>query len=561
MQARALAVALRLLSLACAGAALGSLTACPYFFSCPDSWSEPETIAFTTEVDLIGVGPGTDYDSYVAVGLNGLISSFDGETAMVASPVNVALRAIARRDTRLLAVGDQGTIVISDDAGQTWSPRTSGTTGSLIAIVHAPLNSGDVIVAVGVEAIVVSADMGETWSVVPEPATGWGTLRGVFATKERVYAVGDGGVAWSSESPGGLWNIETLGTSANLLGGGPHYADSDSWVNETETLLVAASDNTVILRDSEGWRVRSLDLEGTVIGISGGYLLTSAGVVYDLDGTGIASRLPVTFDFAVKAIHADVGGVIVVGEGGQAQRAYEQQCVGGRPLIDQGESVVASLIERDDWLSSELASRPLDVDRAEADRWASAGLDEHASVGSFAVHLLELASLAAPAELLAEVQRAMADEVRHAELCFGLAHRFGVARGPGPLVITPTMLARCGDPRAIALALLQQGCVNETLAACEASVSAQTCDDPEARQVLEQIADDERRHAALAWKSLRWLVERNPELRAPLRRRLTRLAVTSANGIQEQTLRALILPLARTLLASDEVERPAIAST
>lgn len=329
MHLRALAVALRLLSLACVGAALGSLTACPYFFNCPDTWSEPETIDFGTEVDLIGVGPGLEHDSFVVVGLGGLISSFDGETATATSPINLALRAIERREIRLLAVGDQGTILVSDDAGQTWTSRTSGTTGSLIAIVHAPLTTGDFVVAVGVESIVVSADAGETWSVVMEPATGWGTLRGVFATQERVYAVGDGGVAWSSSSPAGLWNVETLGTTANLLGGGPHHPENYVTA-ETDTLLVAASDNTVLVRDSSGWQVRPLELDGDLIAISGGYVLTSTGAVYDLDGTGIASPLPETFDFAVKAIHADSEGVLVVGEAGQAEQVHFQACVGGQ---------------------------------------------------------------------------------------------------------------------------------------------------------------------------------------------------------------------------------------
>jgi hypothetical protein len=327
MQARALAVALRLLTLALAGTALGSITGCPYFFNCPDAWSDLEAISFETDVDLIGIGPGTDYDSFVALGLGGLVSTFDGETATPVSPVNVALRAVARRDARLLAVGDQGTIVVSDDGGQSWSTRTSGVTTSLIAIVHAPLSAGDFVVAVGVEAIVVSIDGGETWTVVTEPATGWGTLRGVFTTNERVYAVGDGGVAWSSAAPDGLWNSEVLGTTADLLGGGSSNA-TGSLLTENDTLVVAAADNSVILRDANGWTVRPLELDGDVIGISGGYLLTSTGSVYDLDGTGIASRLPVAFDIPVRAIHADSLGVLAVGEGGQAQRFYAQPCIG-----------------------------------------------------------------------------------------------------------------------------------------------------------------------------------------------------------------------------------------
>ena len=518
-------------------------------------------IDFGTDADLIGVGPGIEYDSFVAVGLAGLISTVDGETATVLSPVNVTLRAVTRRESRLLAVGDQGSILVSDDAGQSWSARVSGTSSSLIAIVHAQLSGVDFVVAVGVEVIVVSADAGETWTQVTAPAQGWGTLRGVFATNERVYAVGDAGVGWSSATPAGLWNIEALGTTANLLGGGAHYADTGSGPSESEALLIAAADNSVIVRDSSGWSTRALELEGDVIGFSGGYLLTSTGAVYDLDGTGIASRLPSDFTIEVEAIHADSGGVLAVGKAGKAERIYFQPCVGGRPLIDEGQACVASLVERADWIASVEGDESARVvaDPAQAERWASAALDEHASVGSFALHSLELVSLGAPAELIAEVQAAMADEVRHAALGFGLAQRRGGgARGPGRLAISPRMLARYGDAQAIALALLEQGCVNETLAACQVRFAALTCEDPEAGRVLEILAVDEQRHAALAWKTLRWLIDHHPQLREPLRRRLLRIAATQPVGPDAeqtlQTLRELIIPLARQLLGPNEPE-------
>ena len=77
------------------------------------------------------------------------------------------------------------------------------------------------------------------------------------------------------------------------------------------------------------------------------------------------------------------------------------------------------------------------------------------------------------------------------------------------------------------------------MAAAEARLLAGQVLDPELRQVLEIIAEDETRHAALAWKTIRWLLEQNPELRAELASlwasvetdwedRLTRLAAEAA---------------------------------
>lgn len=547
MHARALTLALRLLTLACAGAALGSLTACPIFFDCPEPWSDPTSLALGTEVDLIAVGPGLDYDDVVALGLGGLISSFDGETATTQSPVNVALRAVTRREGRLIVVGDQGSIVVSDDGGQTWAARSSGTMTSLIAVSRATLGGVDYLVAAGVEAIVVSADGGETWLPVVAPANGWGTLRGLFTTTERIYAVGDAGVAWSSAAPDGLWTAEALGSTADLLGGGSTYAAADAAVSESETLVVPAADNTLLIRDANGWTSRALELEGSAIAFSAGYLLTSSGAVYDLDGTGVATRVPLELDFEASAIFGDAGGVVVVGKGGAAARIYNQVCIGGRPLVDAGEARRADAIERADWLTD--ASAAARGGSGSGDRWLDAGLDEHASIASFAVHVHELVSLGAPAELVAAASAAMLDEVRHATGCFQLAARGAAPRGPAALQVSSRVLERCGDARAIALALLEQGCVNETLAACEAAVEAQTCDDPEAARVLATIAEDEARHAALAWRTLAWLVAERPDLAPLLRRRLARVSARSGSAIAQQTLRALIVPLALRVLA------------
>jgi hypothetical protein len=77
--------------------------------------------------------------------------------------------------------------------------------------------------------------------------------------------------------------------------------------------------------------------------------------------------------------------------------------------------------------------------------------------------------------------------------------------------------------------LMAEGCVGETLAALQAGEAARLCQDPVVKKVLEGITADETRHAALAWKALRWLVERHPELRQVARKALvaaTRPAVT-----------------------------------
>lgn len=190
-----------------------------------------------------------------------------------------------------------------------------------------------------------------------------------------------------------------------------------------------------------------------------------------------------------------------------------QDCDIGRPFTDTlGEWRTASVVERGDWAETLEPVDALDeADRARlVDHWRSVAALEHASVASFARHTLELLSLGAPPDLLLEVHAAAADEVRHAALAFGMVQALGGgAQGPGALAMDGT--AARTEPREILRALVVEGCVGETLGTAEARLAASRARGA-ARQVLEEIAADEERHALLAWRTARWMLEQWPEL-------------------------------------------------
>jgi hypothetical protein len=134
---------------------------------------------------------------------------------------------------------------------------------------------------------------------------------------------------------------------------------------------------------------------------------------------------------------------------------------------------------------------------------------EHASVAAFARFTLQLASLGAPAELMAASAAAMQDEVRHARACFALARRhMDHDVGPGPLSIDGALADM--DFRSIVLGTLHEGCIGETVAALEAAEAAEHCEDETARVVLRQIAIEEGQHAELAWRFVAWALEVGP---------------------------------------------------
>ncbi|MEZ4382866.1 MAG: ferritin-like domain-containing protein, partial [Nannocystaceae bacterium] len=184
----------------------------------------------------------------------------------------------------------------------------------------------------------------------------------------------------------------------------------------------------------------------------------------------------------------------------------------GRPFsVGEGARVAAVAATRA-WLGERLPTPQLGgLDAATRERlaaaWTADGLAEHASVASFARFILELLAVGAPAELVSAAQRALAEEIEHARLCFALASAYrGAPVGPGPLAIDAA-LDGGGDLRSIVARALVEGCIGETLAALQAGVAAASTGDPAVAAALQSIADDELEHAALAWSFVRWAID------------------------------------------------------
>jgi hypothetical protein len=194
---------------------------------------------------------------------------------------------------------------------------------------------------------------------------------------------------------------------------------------------------------------------------------------------------------------------------GQCCRLLEGfvDCCDGRPFIVGGELRTAPVVRRADWMGDE---RPVmdglgAVERAAlAAAWQADGLMEHASIASFARFVLHLLALGAPPSLVAAAQQAMADEVEHARSCFALAGAYaGHPVGPGPLAIDGALVGSI-SLREAAVAAVVEGCIGETLAAHQALAAAGVAKDAVVRRVLAGIAEDEARHAELAWRFVAW---------------------------------------------------------
>lgn len=154
---------------------------------------------------------------------------------------------------------------------------------------------------------------------------------------------------------------------------------------------------------------------------------------------------------------------------------------------------------------------------------------EAASVDAFRALRRDLAALGAPRRLLRAASRAARDERRHARRVGALSRRRG-ARPPAPVV-------RPGAPPALeALAAHNavEGCVRETFGALIARWQAESAGDREVAGAMARIAEDEARHAALAWEIDAWA-----------RRRLDPAARARVDLARAEAARALVADAAR----------------
>jgi hypothetical protein len=220
-----------------------------------------------------------------------------------------------------------------------------------------------------------------------------------------------------------------------------------------------------------------------------------------------------------------------------------EPCPGGRPLRDADGAMIVAPIARSQAAPSHGDAR----DPARARQWVRAAQFEHASIASFAQFSLQLLALGAPADLVARSCRAALDEIEHARLAFTLAAGFGdevVAPGPMPIPTAPLEVT----PVAVMRATLRDGCVAETLAALQARRDLADARTAAERDVLARIADDEERHAELAFATIAWLLE---TFGAPIRDALAlELDAVAAASTQSSDVATVVLPCLRAALAA-----------
>ncbi|MES2645139.1 MAG: YCF48-related protein [Myxococcota bacterium] len=422
-----------------------------------------------------------------------------------------------------------------------FAPGTTGTTADLHDLSTYAGFGG---VAVGTEGTVLTTADGVTWAADPDVAALLGapapTLYAADLLSDgTLWIVGEGGLVLHRADDG--WEVVDLGTDADL---------HDVAFASPSRGMVAGNDGAVFRTDDGGATWVAAPAPGTIHALV--YVGTADepvrwatgpdGVVWSFDG-GAWHEEARTADGSALTTIADAGDLnlaagtgpeaLVLGwvEHGFTEQFERSSCPEyvGRPYVVEGAARVAPVF-------------PADTDHADP-RWLRQAQEEHASIAAFARFARQLRALGAPAALVADALAAQVDEARHAALALAMAG--GGTLGALDTVddLVPVSLL------ALALANAREGCIVETAAAFAAMEAAGTAATPEERRVWRTIARDETRHAALAWRFLRWAIAVDPAVHDAVAPLFVRRPASVPVSVWEQ----VILPAVRTMRAVSPV--------
>jgi hypothetical protein len=182
---------------------------------------------------------------------------------------------------RLIVVGQSGRVAYSDDGGVNWTNVSGGPTAdwSCATVIGTRVIVGSGTGAGGNQYYMYSDNLGASWTLGPSLATLNGGINELITIRNRVVAIGSGGMkAAYSDNMGASWTVvssipsNTNWYCATLLGnrilaGGNSsngssvmYSDNmgDSWI------LVAGPPSTIFSFGSVGNRVFTNDGNGTM---------------------------------------------------------------------------------------------------------------------------------------------------------------------------------------------------------------------------------------------------------------------------------------------------------
>ena len=253
---------------------------------------------------------------------------------MVAQPARAYLTGIARAGKRLVAVGERGIVVLSDDDGATWRQASVPVSVTLAAVQFPTATQGWAVGHYGV--VLHSGDGGATWTR---------QLDGVQAAQlvQRDAQSGQGGDAYVAEAQ----RLVADGPDKPFLG--LHFSD------ENNGFIVGAYNLAFRTRDGgKTWAPFGNRLDNPkashlyAVESSGGNVLIAGeqGVLLrSTDDGATFARIPLPYRGSFFALALDGANAVVAGLGGNAFASHDRGATWTALALPAPVSVTAARLE------------------------------------------------------------------------------------------------------------------------------------------------------------------------------------------------------------------------
>lgn len=143
--------------------------------------------------------------------LTGAVRAAPEPQAALKEPLatRVVFLGLAGAGERVVAVGERGVVIYSDDAGESWTQADVPVRATLTAVTFVDERTG---FAVGHDAVILkTADAGATWSLLNfEPESQVVLLNVRFGDPQTGFVVGSNGQLWSTRDGAATWARQTL---------------------------------------------------------------------------------------------------------------------------------------------------------------------------------------------------------------------------------------------------------------------------------------------------------------------------------------------------------------
>lgn len=279
----------------------------------------PSTMTMTTATPNDG-STGEDPNTWV-VGVDGEMLRVDADGSVDRYPLEIDTDffGIACRGTsEAWVVGAAGTLLLTRDAGEHWSPVELPTSSDLRAVAAA--DSGPIWV-VGEGVAFVSSDGGDDWQAAAVPERAW---TGVAVAPHGAYAI-------LSDAAGELWRLPANGVATAVWRGAEPLRDVA--VGAHGTVAVAVGDlGTLVRSDDAGAHFEpaglatAADLHAVEVAHAGALVLAvgAGGTVARIDAEG-GTTVQTLLDpaLALRAVHVADGEGHVLGDAGLLFRSLD----------------------------------------------------------------------------------------------------------------------------------------------------------------------------------------------------------------------------------------------